>query len=107
MACASCNKSMPSIGKQLVTAAGAAYRVINAAVHGDAVQAREETVANRKSVCLACEHCVVITKKDLEIFHRCCDCGCWLDGKSFSKWSLATERCRLGKWSQERSGDSP
>ena len=128
MGCPTCTK-MPGLGAQMVNAAAATYRVAAAAVRGDAVKASEAIITARQSICLTCSECVTITKggasqhggasvpaslvnklaptSDLRhptsapVFHRCSACGCWLDGKYFSKWSLATESCPLGKWGAE------
>ena len=79
-----------------LNAAAAVGRVISAAAQNKAVTASAETIQARKSICLACESCRA-WEKDAN-YHRCVQCGCWLDGAYFSKWALAPEQCPLGKW---------
>lgn len=114
MGCASCKPpAMPGVATQMRNAAGAVFRVAGAALQGEAVKAKPETIEARRAICLgsqpstinsqpvpACDKCVTIAKGGRD-YHRCSDCGCWLDGKYFAKWELATEFCKLGKWGAE------
>ena len=95
MPCADCKQDLPPTWVMAQNAAGAVQRVVVAAVSGEAVKASSEQVAARKAACLPCEH--LMTDGD-DVHFRCRKCGCWLAGKSFSKWSFATERCPIGRW---------
>ena len=122
MSCSTCNKPfpssegpgvgsyLPSLPVQLRTATTAIYRAAGAVLHGEAVQAKPETIAQREAICFgsqpatfnlqpatACRECIPVIKGD-KTYHRCSQCGCWLDGKFFAKLKLATESCPLGKW---------
>jgi hypothetical protein len=78
-------------------AAKAAGRVITAMAAGSPMMAKDDVIARRLAACLECPECVPFQKPAMT-YHRCSKCGCWLDGKYFSKASVATETCPLGKW---------
>ena len=99
MACG-CNKSLPGVGRMAVNATAAVARVAVAAVSGKQVMATMPQIVQRKTACLACDNCMVVDKNG-KTYHRCVKCGCWLDGKVVSKWSLATETCPDGRWEVE------
>ena len=94
-----CSKDLPSPARIAANASQAAGRMIAAAVRGKSVKAKPTTVEARKVYCLACPNCIPWEKDNS--FHRCTECGCWLDGKYSSKWSIATERCPMGLWEAE------
>ncbi len=83
---------------QAANAARAGVRVARAVVSMQPVLAPTEVVTARQIACLHdCPECIPFPKGST-VYHRCRKCGCWLDGKYFSKWSLATETCPLGRW---------
>ena len=82
--------------KLATTALGALRRVVVAAVTGEQVVAPRRVVESRRALCLNCPSCETWVKNPN--LHRCKECGCWLDAKLLKKWSVATERCPVGKW---------
>lgn len=95
------DKRMPGLAEQAGNVVKAAGRVAAAMAQGEPVQATPETVARRMRACLACERAISRPSRinPGKIYHRCAECGCWLDGEGpFSKAKLATETCPLGKW---------
>ena len=70
----------------LKNAAGAACRVIRAAVKGDAILLDEETVKQRLTICRG--GCPFYSKG------QCLACTCFVELKA----NLATEKCPKGKW---------
>jgi len=66
-------------------AAGAAGRVMRAAVNHHAVKVSDEEQARRLSICKGCEWFTG---------SRCTKCGCVMRWKT----KLATESCPIGKW---------
>lgn len=88
-----CSADLPSVAAQVANAAKAAGKVFGAVVMGRPVKVSEEVFQSRLNVCKACSSVVAIREE-----HRCSQCGCWLNGKTFAKASLATEICPLNKW---------
>lgn len=93
MGCCNQNATPARVLMNAVTAGG---RVARSAVLGKRIKAEPETIEARRALCLACEFCKPWEKDSS--FHKCTKCGCWLDGKYFSKLAIATERCPVGKW---------
>ena len=77
--------AFPSIGTQLTNVAGAAGRVMNAAIRGNQVMADDSVVVDRLAICGKCE----FNKNN-----RCLKCGCYWNVKV----KLATEHCPIQKW---------
>lgn len=92
MGCSTC----PPLPKLAVNAAAAGARVVSAAVNGLPVFASKAEREKRSAICLDCPECVPWENNPK--IHRCQKCGCFLDAKYLKKWSLATERCPIGKW---------
>ena len=73
------------LSDKIANAAGAAGRVVKAAVTGEKILAPEEEVKRRLEICRTCEHFTGTT---------CRLCGCLLKFKT----KLETEACPIGKW---------
>ena len=86
---------MPSVARQALSAASAAWRMAGAALSGAAVLVTPEIKAERMAVCLVCDQ---VSKTSHAGTHRCAVCGCWLDGNVLCKACLETETCPLEKW---------
>ena len=90
---------MPSKMRMAVNAASAVVRVAGAVMRGDDVLASPELAEKRLAVCGRCSQFTPVKSKfNGKIYHRCIECGCWLDGVSYAKARLATESCPLEKW---------
>ena len=44
---------------------------------------------------------LVVRQTPARPYHRCAQCGCWLDGDYLAKARLATESCPVGRWEGE------
>jgi hypothetical protein len=85
---------LPSLGRQVAGLAGAAVRVVAAAVQGEAVQVAPEVYDARLAICRGDSGrppCDRYRASD----GRCSECGCYLPG---AKAMMATEDCPLGRW---------
>lgn len=56
-----------------------------------------DQVANRRTICLACES---NDRQGGETLGKCTACGCWLQGKI----RLPTAACPQGKWASALAG---
>lgn len=90
---------MTTMAKNAALAGG---RYVNAVFTGEETKVPEAEAERRLSICKtnACGKCLVEVHEQRE-FHRCTDCGCWLDGDYLAKTRLATEDCKLGFWKHE------
>lgn len=77
--------TLPPLKTQVANAAGAAGRLMKAAITGQPVKAEQDVVDFRQSVCDSCE---------FNLNNRCAKCGCYWK----VKMQLATEHCPVGKW---------
>lgn len=79
-------RQYPSIGQQVVNAAGAAGRVVRATVAGKQVLVSDEERDRRQAICDVCPEWDAQQR-------RCTKCGC-----GGIKLAFATESCPIGKW---------
>ena len=91
---------MPPLTTQAWNATKAMGRVSVAVVESKPVYVSDEVSSHRLSACLQCESCVAVPSKKTQgkTYHRCRECGCWLDGRFQHKARLATESCPQKKW---------
>jgi len=76
-------QTYPSIGKQVVNAAGAAVRFVASGF----ARVDEAEALRRLAICQGCEH--FDAGQD-----RCRKCACWLAYKAYAK----SEKCPVAKW---------
>ena len=92
-------KQLPGKYAMAQSAAGTVIRIAVNIASGNDLLADSATIAARREICLACEHCITVRQGDI-VRHRCGECGCWLDRKlPLSKWSYQdASPCRLQRW---------
>jgi hypothetical protein len=87
----------PTIGQQLVNAAGAAARAMASVMHGSPLIVPIGVELQRQMICADC---------DENKSGRCRVCGCGVSAQFIRKTHLATEKCPLpvpkwGRWTPQ------
>ena len=103
MSCSGCgrqNPELPGKARQMRNAFEASKRLVHARLKGAPVRVDAERFNRRLEVCLECDF-VIVRQTPARPYHRCAQCGCWLDGDYLAKARLATESCPVGKWEGE------
>ena len=81
---------LPPLAHQLRNATAALTRTLRAAATGAPLTVNAEERAFRQNACAECQW---FRGGD----QRCSKCGCGMAGLA-GKWTLATERCPVGRW---------